>query len=94
MPVVFCIQKEEAWKEKIGSMLENGEIDAVTFTSASTVKGFVKAMEGLSFSRIQAVCIGEQTAQEARKYGMQTEVAAVASMDGMEELILQKYGGR
>ncbi len=89
-----CIQKKEAWKEKIGSMLENGEIDAVTFTSASTVKGFVKAMEGLSFSRIQAVCIGEQTAQEARKYGMQTEVAAVASMDGMEELILQKYGGR
>lgn len=68
------------------------EIDAVTFTSASTVRGFVNGLPGLDYTEIHAVCIGEQTAAEARKYGMQIMVAKEASMDSMMELILEQFG--
>ena len=46
-----------------------------TFTSASTVKGFVKAIKNVEPQNVSAVCIGEQTAAEARKYGMKIQVA-------------------
>ena len=43
----------------------------VTFTSASTVKGFASSVgEGADFSRITGVCIGPQTASQAGKYGI------------------------
>ncbi|QOX63588.1 uroporphyrinogen-III C-methyltransferase [Anoxybacterium hadale] len=63
-------------------------VDYVAFTSASTVRGFVKLAEGADFSKVQAACIGEQTAQEARKYGMKTYVAPQASIDSLVECIL------
>jgi uroporphyrinogen III methyltransferase/synthase len=50
-------------------------VDYVAFTSASTVRGFVKMAGDIDHTKVKAVCIGEQTAQEARKYGMQTSVA-------------------
>ena len=41
----------------------------VTFTSASTVKGFVSAVGGdADFSRFTGLCIGKQTAGEAEKH--------------------------
>lgn len=82
------------WKEKVVSMLMSGQIDAVTFTSASTVRGFVEEMEGLSFGNIHALCIGRQTAAEAEKYQMQIQIAPEASIKGMEDLILREYGNR
>lgn len=81
-------------REKIQNLFENGEIDAVTFTSASTVKGFAGAAGELDYKKIQAVCIGEQTAAEAEKYGMQISVSKKASIDSMVELIMEKYGNR
>lgn len=89
-----CTEGESRWKEKLTEMLKRGEIDAVAFTSASTVRGFAQMMEGVPLSQIHALCIGEQTEKEAANYHMQTEVALEASMDGMEKLILQKYGIR
>ena len=70
----------------------------MTFTSGSTVRGFAAAMNvgdekpGLDFSRIRAVCIGEQTARAAAEYGMQIETAKQASMDAMVEKIMELYG--
>ena len=56
--------------------LEQGEIDLVTFTSASTVKGFAAAVgEDFDYSRVLGACIGHQTAAEAAKYGIRTVVA-------------------
>ena len=78
-------------REKIGKLFESGEIDAVTFTSGSTVRGFVQSMGEMDFTRIEAVCIGEQTAREARKYGMKIHVAREASMDAMVEKITELY---
>lgn len=83
---------DQPWKEKIADLLASGAIDGVTFTSASTVRGFVRAMEGLDFTTIEALCIGEQTKAEAQKYHMRISVAPQASMDGMETMILEKYG--
>ena len=78
--------------EAVKAAFENGEIDAVTFTSASTVRGFVNGLKGMDYTGVKAVCIGEQTAAEAEKYGMQIVIAKEASMDSMMELILEKFG--
>ncbi len=65
------------------AMLEQGTADVVTFTSMSTVEGFVQAVGAADYSGFTALCIGEQTAQAARKYGMQVRVAQNATIDAM-----------
>lgn len=59
----------------------------VTFTSASTVRGFVESLPGADLSRVLGCCIGPQTAQEARKYGIATVTAREATMDSLIECI-------
>lgn len=78
--------------EEVKRAFDSGEIDAVTFTSASTVRGFVNGFKDLNYEAVKAVCIGEQTAAEARKYGMQISISKEASMDSMMELMLEEYG--
>lgn len=79
-------------QETVRDMLENGEIDAVTFTSASTVRGFTGTVKDADYTKIRAVCIGEQTAAEAAKHGMQIQVSDQASMDAMVEKIAELFG--
>lgn len=80
-------------RSRIKKAMQEGQINAVTFTSASTVKGFVEAMGDMDYTVCQAVCIGRQTAREAAKYGMQLEIAKQASIDSMVELLMRLYGG-
>ena len=56
--------------------LRSGAVDAVTFTSASTVRGFVHAL-GAVKGNPKVVCIGPVTAREAREHGF--TVSAVAN---------------
>lgn len=63
-----------------------GNMDYAIFTSASTVKGFAAATEGLDYSTVEAVCIGKQTAAEAEKLGMKTHISKVASIASVAEL--------
>ena len=72
---------------------ENGSIDYAVFTSASTVRGFAKAVEGLDYSTVSAVCIGKQTQAAAAALGMKTYVAKQASMDSIVEA-LEKLAAR
>jgi uroporphyrinogen-III synthase len=69
--------------------LEAGEVDAVTFTSASTVTGFVRAAKGPPPTTIRTmpavVCIGPVTARAARAHGMR--VATVARPHTVEALV-------
>lgn len=67
------------------------ESDIIAFTSASTVKGFAHICRELDFSRVQAVCIGKQTAEEAKKYGMRVTVSAEATLSSMADTITQLY---
>ena len=67
---------------------EKGKIDCAVFTSASTVRGFAEAVQGLDFSKVKAACIGKQTRAEAEKYGMQTWMAKKATMDSLVQLVI------
>jgi len=80
--------------EAVKAAFDRGEIDAVTFTSASTVRGFVNGLKDLNYAEIKAICIGEQTADEALKYGMQVHISKEASMDSMMELIFGQFGNK
>jgi uroporphyrinogen-III synthase len=64
--------------------LRDGRVDAVTFTSASTVRGFVGAL-GPVRGTPKVVCIGPVTAREARARGL--SVAAVAKPHTMEGVV-------
>jgi uroporphyrinogen III methyltransferase/synthase len=60
------------------------EVDAVTFTSASTVRGFENAL-GHRWGRFRVVCIGPVTAREART--LLGSVHAVARPHTIEGLV-------
>ena len=63
--------------------LRSGDVDAVTFTSASTVRGFVRAM-GVVNGNPKVVCIGPVTAREAREHGLRVHaVADPHTVDGL-----------
>ena len=63
----------------------------MTFTSASTVKGFVSAVGGdADFSRFTGLCIGKQTAGEAEKHHISVKTAGKAAIDALVELALEK----
>jgi uroporphyrinogen III methyltransferase/synthase len=64
--------------------LRRGEVDAVTFTSASTVRGFVGAL-GVVKGNPKVVCIGPVTSREAREHGLR--VSAVARPHTVEGLV-------
>jgi uroporphyrinogen-III synthase len=66
------------------SALQRGEVDVVTFTSASTVRGFVGALGALKGDP-RVVCIGPVTAREAREHGLR--VHAVAMPHTIEGLV-------
>lgn len=78
--------------DKIKEVIETDQIDAITFTSASTVHGFVKTLGQMEYHKIRTVCIGEQTADTARKYNMNVEISEEASMDSMITKITELYG--
>lgn len=75
--------------EKLEAAFAQGDIDYVTFTSASTVKGFAETLKHIDFTKVHAVCIGEQTAKEAEKYGMRIEIAKEPSIASMIELLCE-----
>ena len=73
------------------ALIREDKVDIVTFTSASTVRGFSHSVgEDLDFSRVLGACIGEQTAAEARRYGIRTRVAAQATMDALIDIIIKE----
>lgn len=75
--------------DEVRNLLNDGTV--VTFTSASTVTGFVSALgENTDFSAITAACIGQQTEAEARKYNLNTVTAEKATMDALIKRITEQ----
>ncbi len=74
--------------EKVRQLVTENAV-TVTFTSASTVKGFVSALGDTDYSQITAACIGKQTEAEARKYHLHTITAKEATMDALIERIME-----
>lgn len=75
--------------EQVRTLLEQEPAPVVTFTSASTVTGFVSALKGADLSGITAACIGEQTRAEAQKHGLHTITAEKATMDALIQRIVE-----
>ena len=76
--------------QELREAVEGTEGLLVTFTSASTVKGFVSSVgEDANFSHMVGICIGAQTAAEAQKYSIPVRVAREATMDALVELITE-----
>jgi uroporphyrinogen-III synthase len=72
--------------------LRRGEVDAVTFTSASTVRGFVGALGAMKGSP-KVVCIGPVTAREARERGLVVHaVARPHTIEGVAAAIERVLG--
>ena len=74
--------------------LREGTVDAVTFTSASTVRGFIGAL-GPVKGNPKVVCIGPVTAKESRAHGL--TVSAVANphtIDGVVEALERVFSPR
>ena len=83
--------------------LARGEVDAITFTSASTVRGFVGATRtepsGGDRRRPKNVCIGPVTSKEARAHGLIVHsVADPHTTDGLvvalERVFTPRTGGK
>ena len=88
IPIYDTVYEEESyvnWKDE----LEDRRTDYVMFTSASTVKGFVRMAGSIDFSAVRAICIGAQTRQAADAAGMRTWQAEKAETDSMIDCLLR-----
>lgn len=65
-------------------------VDYVAFTSSSSVRGFVNQHQGLDYTRVVAVCIGKETAKEARRYGMKIVVSEEPTIDSMVDTLVAR----
>ncbi len=80
----------EELQEKALALLAEGKIDAITFTSSSTVRNLVKLLGGdVSLLAKPAIaCIGPVTAATARELGLEVHVEAkVHSIPGLVEAL-------
>ncbi|CAN5136966.1 hypothetical protein BH24ACT19_BH24ACT19_00220 [soil metagenome] len=80
--------------ERLRELLENGEVDCVTFTASSTVENFVRAFEDAArlLSKSQVACIGPITADTARGYGLRVDVeAAEYTIPGLVDAVADLF---
>lgn len=74
------------------TLFRDGRIEMVMFTSASTVRGFVKMTEGMDHTKVRALCIGQMTAEQASAYGMQVYLSEKETVESMVEAAVQLHG--
>ncbi|WP_309715755.1 uroporphyrinogen-III synthase [Armatimonas sp.] len=82
----------------VAALLAQKRVDAVTFTSASTVENFLVRLESEGGSRAELVgvclaCIGPQTAAAAQAHGLTVDVMPTThTLDGLVEALQNYYG--
>jgi uroporphyrinogen III methyltransferase / synthase len=81
-------------KEELLKLLEDDQIDVITFTSSSTVTNFLQIM-GKDFvcpSKIKIACIGPVTEATARKAGLNVDIRQEEyTMDGLVQGLVKYY---
>lgn len=87
VPVYYTKYRENT-DLKLAEKIESGEIDYVTFTSASTVKAFTSTIK--CEYKFKGLCIGEKTNCEAIKYGIETVVSPKATIDDMIDTLCRE----
>ncbi|MCD4741526.1 MAG: uroporphyrinogen-III C-methyltransferase [Desulfobacteraceae bacterium] len=83
-------------KDTLVKMLENNDIDIVTFTSSSTVKNFAELLPSDKFEKliknVTSACIGPITEKTARSLGFSPEIVATDyTIDGLMNSILKYF---
>ncbi len=78
----------------VKEILSRGEIDIITFTSSSTVKNFVRLLEGIDLKsmlqKVMVACIGPITASTAQDLGLKVDVIAEEyTIEGLIKAILK-----
>ena len=81
--------EESPLAERIRELLKEGAIDAATFTSGSTVQGFLDILQPdkETLNGFTAVCIGEKTEKTASAAGMKAVLAESVSEEGIEQAL-------
>jgi uroporphyrinogen III methyltransferase / synthase len=82
--------------DSIREQLQNGDLDAVTFTSSSTVKNFVESMGPVSLravlKSVTTACIGPVTAETARAVGIEPDIVSDEStIAGLVEALAERF---
>ncbi len=82
--------------EVLIDQLRSGSVDAVTFTSSSTVKNFVAVLPEAEITdimkNVKVACIGPITADTAKELGIKTDICAdTYTIPGLTEAILNFY---
>lgn len=80
--------KSEIFSPKV----KDNEFDYVLFASGSAVDGFVEMVGDIDLGNVSAICIGEQTANKAGKYGMNVHVSDEVTIDSMIDKLLNLVG--
>ncbi len=95
---VYRTVPSQVGREKLRSLLAAGTLDAVTFTSGSTVNSFVSLLDPAQIEsiagRVVVACIGPVTADAARAAGLPVDaLAREATMPGLADA-LEDYFAR
>lgn len=78
--------------EKTVQYIMDNRYEMLIFTSPSAIQNFMKLIHNIPVENIRLACIGETTANEARKQGIQPLVVAEdASAKGIVEAIINYY---
>ena len=81
------INSIEAYQTKYNGIKVNEHVEGVMFYSPSTVESFVQKNN----KDVIAFCIGETTAQEARKHFNDVRVAKIPTVESVIELVNEHY---
>jgi len=85
--------------ERLAALLGRREVDCVTFTSSSTVSGFLDLLSeediGRLLSSVAIACIGPITAKSVRSRGLTVQVEAREyTVDGLIRALVEYYAVR
>jgi len=85
--------------DELKALLEDGQIDIVTFTSSSTVRNLVANLQdptpAKALSRCLVACIGPVTARTAKRLSIRVDVVAREhTIDGLAEAIVTAVAER
>lgn len=84
-------------KEELSGLIDEGEVDVITFTSSSTVTHFVDIMgpDYVLPAQVKIACIGPVTAQTAQKAGFKIDIMQDEyTMDGLMKSLVEYFKGK
>jgi uroporphyrinogen III methyltransferase/synthase len=90
----YCTEIEHTDATRVKELLSSGEIDAITFTSSSTVEGFVRLVGASIPDGVKIACIGPITAETATTHGLKPDIVADEyTIEGLVGRLVDSFTG-